>query len=242
MPVIFRGKRKLGTSRARARAWTRARVNKGMTSKNHLKEHHFKIRFEKDGVMDNANTRLMDVSVQNVAQRGSMNFQFGDLPNYAELQVLFDQFRINKIVAKYCPQYNGTVANFALAKGAADTTDGYGDIAELYNSKCYAVVDVDDDVLPSTANTLREYAVCKQWIANKPKTIVFTPAIRSLVYKTATTESYQPKFKAWLSTADITVPHYGLKFVVEPNSINSNLNYALATWEYTVYLSCKNTK
>ena len=79
----------------------------------------------------------------------------------------------------------------------------------------------------TTIATLKESARSRedQLTNDKPNfAITLKPAILAESYKTAITTAYAPKWGQWLSTADDTVPHYGLKvFALAGDGNNANM-------------------
>lgn len=160
------------------------------------------------------------------ATNAALTMTLSGLPNYAEFTALYDQYRITGVKIRWILRRDPTQATTAANK------DVYPKLA--------IARDHTDSNTPASAAELLEYSNSKyrQLTPDKDTYSIFVkPSVQMVSYKTAVTSGYTPKWGQWLSTADSTVPHYGLKWNIEPV-------YAGVTVEvfYKVYLQCKVSK
>lgn len=152
------------------------------------------------------------------------SFPLTGLPQVAQFQALYDQFRITHVQMRFMLRTDPS------AQAAATAT-----YPRLYYARDY-----NDLNLPANLNELREYSKCKIVHLKPDKTVVVNlkPAVLTEVYKTAVSTGYAPKWRQWISTADASVPHYGVKWGVDQFT---NTNYWLDV-ELVYWFDCKNIK
>lgn len=129
-----------------------------------------------------------------------LEFHLTDLPNSAEFQNLFDQYRIRKVKLRWIPQ--ATVANPGII-GANNGPD------------FYYTADYDDSTPPSSRDQMmQEQGVKIRYGVSRPFTYLISPRAANLVYGGAlATDAYAMARKSqWLDVAYPAVPHYGIKF------------------------------
>lgn len=119
------------------------------------------------------------------------------MPDVTDFTTLFDQYRINKFVVKFIPNFDG---NSLLPTGFVSMPN------------IYYAVDHDDAVAPTTIDQLLQYPRMKIRPVNKITSVMFTPSTLSTVDATA---SSAIKYKQWINCAYTTIPHYGLKFYID---------------------------
>lgn len=142
------------------------------------------------------------------------NYSFAatDTPNFSEFSALFEQFRIDKIVAKI--YFNNNV------------TSGQTDIATSANTNvnqinCFWIrsTDTSRDNLGSGELDAMQNSGLKQTVlarsSGKPITIAITPNILNASYETASATAYTPAYKKWISMTDSGTVHYGLSIAFQ---------------------------
>lgn len=150
---------------------------------------------------------------------GAYNFKLANVPGYAEFTNLYDQYRINAVSVCFFPRQTetSTLATVDTAKG---------------NARLLTAIDYNDDTVPLTFDSLREYENCE---------------VVSILEKH---ERYIPKplflnnsgqnVNGWLATSSPSTNHYGLKYAIEPTlATGGAFTY---TVEVVYYLAFKNVK
>lgn len=152
------------------------------------------------------------------------NFLLNGVPNASEFANLYDLYRINKIVMKF----------YLDIDPSAQTAN------TAYYPKLFTVVDHDDSNVPASLNELREHANCKLRVLSptRPVSVVWTPSVLAIMFRTAVASTYSPKYKQWIDMANQDVPHYGLKFGIDNLT---NTNYTVRQ-EVIMYFSCKHAR
>lgn len=177
-----------------------------------LNVHHFKRTF--------IGSDTLTISNAGGVTKG-LYFAFQSLPNYTELTSLFDQYRINKIVLKYVPNFTGTDLNPSTS------------VVTLPN--LHSVIDYDDANAPANLNELVQYSTYRMTRGNRVHIRKWTPAVSMDI---GGVQSSGVKFKQWIDLADTNVPHYGIKLYLDQGS--ANVGTFIPYW--TVYFSCKATR
>lgn len=131
----------------------------------------------------------------------ALGFTLNSIPNVTEFQNLFDHYRLTYVKLYFQLQLT--------PEAAAASTAAY---PVLYYARDY-----DDSLGPLSLDQLWEHGNMKRRVLqpNKLVTVGLRPATNSVVYRTALTNSYSPKWREWIDMANVDVPYYGLKFGVE---------------------------
>lgn len=148
---------------------------------------------------------------------------FDQLAGSAELKDLYDRYKITYVQIKFHLVSNPDATLSIQDNGQDPQTTPVYNSANWY-PKLWYVVDYDDGN-SITYSAIKQYAKAKMFVIKPDKQykVGFKPAIRSLVYKTDTTTGTTAKFGQWIDTADPTVPHYGLKWVLDMEGLTSNI-------------------
>lgn len=139
-------------------------------------------------------------------------FRASDLPDIAEYQNMFEQYRINKVTVKIIPM--ATEASSAAAASGTATQSA------VFFHWC---LDYDDAARPTASlagiNALRQrtgYKLRNIYSGNgKPITVTFTPKVLEDVYRSSISTGYKPVKGGWIDEGYPDVPHYGLKCITE---------------------------
>jgi len=161
-----------------------------------------------------------DITGNNTVKYGSWFFQLSDLPNVSEFTNLFDMYMIQKVEIRMKLQ---------LDPGAATS-------ATAFFPELYICNDYDDSTVPVTTDEIRQHQKTKQIVIrpNQWYSHFIKPAVSPLIYNpnNASSIGYGSKWNTWLDCADVTIPHYGVKYVLETlgtgNSIKVDLKYHIA--------------
>lgn len=149
------------------------------------------------------------------------SFNLGLLQGSADFAALYDQYRINFIVAKFWLKIDPGAQS---AAGAS-------------YPKFYWYRDYDDDTFPSSLNEMRENSKTKVVVMNpnRPITIAFKPNVLQTIYSSAVGSNYKPVFNQWLDMSVTNTKHYGFKWCIDDLT---NTNYTV-TPEFTYYIQCR---
>jgi len=162
--------------------------------------------------------------------------KFDDIVAYGEFTQLFENYRIEKVTMTF-QLINNPDAAWPLNSGSST-----GNVSNWY-PKMWYVRDYDGGVTETISSMKERQGVkCHVLQPNKTFKITYVPMVRSLVYKTTTTEGFAPK-RLRLDIADITVPHYGLHVVYDTNGIDVNDSYPFKiAVETKIKFSCKGVR
>lgn len=140
------------------------------------------------------------VSTTTGATGGALVFTLNLLDDFSSYSGVFDTYRVDKIQWRFLPYRNFNNST------AADIGN--------FNT----VLDYDDNVVPTSANQLRQYD-------NHMLTPNYTalsrsckPKPRQAYYQGAFTAGGQPTAQPWLDIASPDIIHYGLKWLLEANN------------------------
>lgn len=172
--------------------------------------HHFKRTYHDTGII---------VSNSGAAV-GARNFTFDKLPGYTEFTSLYDEYRINKVVYKFIPNYTGVDMN-PLSTA-------------LSMCNFHSILDFDDSTAPAGFTEILQYPSYKMTRGNRMHTRAFTPAIS---FEVGGNIGYSIKYKQWINCSNITVPHRGIKYVVDQSTATGTFNVIT-----TVYFSMKGVR
>lgn len=148
-------------------------------------------------------------------------FKLEDLPGSTDFTSLFQKYRINKILVRVIPKEN-------VFNGAQDAAPQVVD-----------VVDTTSSAAQTQTSALLQYANCKVRTGMRPWTVKFTPSVLYDVGVTQTTTNISaPKYKQWLSSSNINIPHLGYRLQFSPvGTATTSLTYQIIT---SYYMSFKN--
>lgn len=135
------------------------------------------------------------------------DFKLNDLINATEFTQLFDQYMILKVVVK--------IQMITNPDGFSYTNSVTGPTQNNFFPKIWYIRDYDGGA-SETLSTIKErtgvsYIIPKP---NKVYSIVLKPLPLVQTYLTALSTGYAPK-RLWIDIAAPTVPHYGLKTVID---------------------------
>lgn len=192
-----------------------------------LKPHNFCERFEE----------VIPLTSDVVNSAGNLNntmtkkFSFDMIPQHAAYAALFDEYRIDKVVATF--RWSPSAYVFV------NTTASYsGNLSPLL----YFKVDHNDDAadsLPVLKESMKTHV--KNLKYDEPFTISLRPASQILV-DASIGNTYTPAWKRWITTTVLDVAHLGLKCQVQvPVDAGSSSNYNMGkiSVEYKIYFTVK---
>lgn len=192
-----------------------------------LQQHHF---VERNTVQD-----VIQIDTEASAVGLFKSFTLDHCNNASSYKDLFEYYKIDKIVVTF--KYKGE------ALPAYNTIPGSNQMMNEVNPLLYFKVDHNDiasDPLITMQQSMRTRT--KVLTNNESEfTITLKPAIQAEAYKSAIATTYIPKWGQWLSTADGSVPHYGLK-AYAIGYRDANFNPGKIQVETKTYFSCKNNE
>lgn len=159
-------------------------------------------------------TRITDygivASISSSQQAGSLTFTLADLPNYAEFQNLYDQYKISAVRVTFYP-----VAQAYQNQGSSTTP-----VTIL--PRFITAFDYDDDSVSGlNFDTLRQYQSAKITMADKIHVRYIKPCQAVEIYKSTTTSGYGPR-RGFCDTTHALTPHYGIKYCMEQTNGTSS--------------------
>jgi len=166
---------------------------------------------------------LGTISVSNsIPTYGSYDFSLNDLPNYSELQSLYDMYKINCVKLTFLPQQTQSISIGSINNPNA-------------SARFFSVIDYNDNGTPTSVNELRQYQSCKFTSILRPhKRVIFKPRIQD------NGQTYSPG-SPWVNTSAADQNYFGLKYAIEAmeSTTTTSMEY---TVEAKYYLSFKCVK
>lgn len=155
----------------------------------------------------------------------SLNFNLTAIQGYAELQALFDQWKLMRVSYRFrvyrSPDTNATA-------GAAAAT--------LY-PVIFHVTDQNDSGVGTSAS-LMEYPGCKVTVLSDAKPVSRWFSFVPKCSEQLVSAGFATPLKApWLDTSTTSALYYGLKIVLTQATVGINV---AVDWRYTVW--CRNAK
>lgn len=155
---------------------------------------------------------------------GGYVFKLDQVPGYAELTALYDQYRIAKVVFEIIPQFN---INALGVSGAPSL---------------HTAIDYDDITAPPNLETLLEYGSYKQTRGTSIHKRILVPRTAAIAFQSATTVGYTlGRSRQWIDEQSPSVPHYGLKLFIQSTVTGGELT-CFYDIKVTYYIGCKNVK
>lgn len=151
----------------------------------------------------------------------SLGFSLANFSGYTDFTTAFDQYRLILLEANFIPQYN--VNNPVLI-------NGFG--------RLFTVIDLDDNVIPTTIAQLLEFGTCKVTSGYRGVTRTWVPHTAVAAYSGVFT-SFANKVGDWIDVASTGVQYYGLKW-----GMNQQTGTVPQTYYITVtgHFEFKNTR
>lgn len=181
--------------------------------------------------------------VTGAALNGALTFSLSDCPSVSEFDTLYDRFMLTCVVVKFRIINNpdGTLAiNNAgtnLSSSVIWNTTNW--FPRLFYCKDY------DDASAETLSNLRERAKTKM-VLLKPNVyhkVVIRPACLMQTYYTSVGTGYAPKWKQWIDMAQNSLPHYGLKYVLDCSGVDpADTQPFKLEIEKQYYFKCKDVR
>ena len=145
-----------------------------------------------------------------------------DLPNVSEFVSLYDQYRINKIKYTVIPNWSGLDGGSIPVGNAGGGANFYWPLGQ---PNIHSVIDHDDANVLTNVTDLMQYSTYRRTVGSRQHSRYFTPCVNTQLYASATTGGSTPagiKYKEWIDLTARDVPHFGLKFLMDPGPIADN--------------------
>lgn len=152
---------------------------------------------------------------------GNFFSALSELPNASEFG-LFDQYQLTYVKVKYWLNQSPDAQAAAVSNFP----------------RLFTAVDYTEIPAPATLNALREYGNCKIRALSPYRPVVckYRPATLQQMYSDPT-GGVSPKWREWLSTARLDVPHFGHLWGID----GLGTQYTV-TREVQMWFRCKHTK
>jgi hypothetical protein len=191
-----------------------------------LKPHTFVERLPSD---------LIQVDTEATATGLFKSFNLDLITQSAQYKSLFEYYTINKVVVEFRYKANGIPAN--LSSGSSIQM----------NNECNPLLyfkvdhnDINPDPLLAMKESMKTHE--HQLTNSRPNfTIQLKPAVQAETFKSSTATTYSPKWGQQLSSADGTIPHFGLK-VYAVGFKNTYLDPGQIEVNYKMYFTMKNNE
>lgn len=175
------------------------------------------------------------------ALNGAMVFSLSDMPGVAEFEALYDRYMITAVVLRFRIINNPDSVlmlnnNNQSASLVYQTTNWF---PRLFYCPDY------DDNNAETLSALRERAKTKMKVLrpNMYFKAVIKPAVTVQTYYTTVSAGYAPKWKQWIDMSQSSVPHYGMKWVLDTSGINPLAGQPMKLEiEKQYYFKCKDVR
>jgi len=165
---------------------------------------------------------LTQVNVPSTASYfGALSFALTDLGNATPFANVWDQYRLTKVKCHFLPQYT----NY----GPISSSVQYG------QGQLITVLDYDDAIVPTALTTLLSYDTCRVQPFSKPVVRTLVPHIAMAAYAGGTFTSSTNESRQWIDMNSPSVPHYGVKYMVNACDITTQGIKSFFLWvEYFI--------
>lgn len=140
----------------------------------------------------------------NVGTGFELIFSLSQLPNYGELQAVFDQYSIQKVKCTFYPRFSES-PDVVAASGPMGSLASIFLCADTDSSAFGSFFTAPGPVLEHQGSLVRR--------TDTPFTMTIQPKSSVMMYKTALTTGYGESADGfnWIDCTDATVPHYGIR-------------------------------
>jgi len=161
--------------------------------------------------------------------------KFNNMSGNSEFTALYDLYKIHKVTFMFQLINNPDAAYFNNTNAA--------NFSSIY-PKIWWVYDPDDNN-SITLDDIKQYATVKCAVLqpNKLIRVPVRPNILVQAYQSAVSTQYFPAYNKWIDMTLNTTPYYGIKFVIESNTVTPHLSspYKIRCDAKYVF-SCKNPR
>jgi hypothetical protein len=146
--------------------------------------------------------RTVNTGTVNVACNSGVPFtyeyQLNQIPDFANLKGLFDEYKISKVRTTFYP----TADNAQVNNAGAGFYKGLGMIA--------TALDYNSNTAPGSLAEVLEYRTRKLTKSSRIHSRTLSPKPQGPLYIGGIGSAYRPVANAWIPTEHVTVPHYAL--------------------------------
>lgn len=142
-----------------------------------------------------ARTHVTFVNLAAGVSFGSYAFRLDMLPSFAEIQAMFDSYKITGIRATFMPMQNSSEQSIGS-----------------FLPTMYCVTDYNDATAPTSINELAEYPNVRIKRMDKPVTVSLKPKAQL---------SGSTEWRPWIASANSGVNHFGLKMAYDCNAVTT---------------------
>jgi len=180
------------------------------------------------------------ITLTNTEDSTAYSFAFNDIISSSEFAALYDRYRLDKVIVKLQLINNPN----AVAKPNSGIGGGGDYNSTNWYPKVWSITDHDDSNTETIAQMKERSGVkCRILQPNKTLTYAIRPAIAAMMYKTATTTGYGPKWGQWIDMNDIGVPQYGLKLAFDMQGLDPvSTDGFRVNVEKKFYFTCKDVR
>jgi hypothetical protein len=154
---------------------------------------------------------------------GTFNFVLNQATNYTGFTDIWDVYRVDYLEFSFAPVY---------------TANSFATFLTAIVPRIFTVIDLDDTATPTTINTLREYQSCQSHVYETFR-IRFSPGVRTGIFDGTNVVAGGSVRSPWIDCAQLTIPHYGLKYGIEGNTVGGATTFQQWNVDLTVGLSFK---
>jgi len=162
---------------------------------------------------------------------GAYTFSLSQLVNSSELISLYDEYTIDGVEVIFNLNVRG-FSGQGTQVGAPRATS---------SPLMWSLVDFNDDTPPAASDTLRQCSkVQMHRLKDSYQTKIFLrPAVLTQLYESTTSTGYGSKWGQKISTADSSVPHYALKWLIQKDP---SIDFGFVQVDFKYYITMRNTK
>jgi hypothetical protein len=164
-------------------------------------------------------SRLFFVAPDTTSTFPTMQFTFEDLPQESTFAALFDQYMIEGVEI--------------IIKPSSSVLDLHSAASPNQVNPCvFIVADFDDATALTSISGALQYDNCVQMQGNEGVHIRIVPSVSPAIYAGGAFSGYGITGPQWLDCNSNTVPHYGIKMVVQALNTASTEFYQ---WNIDMY-------
>lgn len=165
---------------------------------------------------------------------GAASFLLSNLPGYTEFTALFDQYRLNCVVANFVWRSSG----LSTIETANNNLVGMPIM--------YSVIDLDDATAPASISEIQEYGKHKTTYfstSRRHKSFKIYPRNLNTIYRSGVTSAYTlGRRKAWLDITTTDTPHYGFKWAIDVPQGGGTVVESSFDIVYTIYVQFRQSR
>lgn len=166
-----------------------------------------------------------------------LGLTFTTVPNYTELQTLFDQYKINGIKYTFRPRYDSFAGNDTVDTTLPGVTNQGGCNVHVINDP-YSVIVPGGTYTSGTLNNFLEQGSARTYQGIKPFSVYFKPSVSTTISSDASARRIRAP---WLLTSSAGLNHAGFHVFAQDPNLTGNFGQAFDIF-VTVYMSFKGAR